>query len=272
LTLVQKETFRSMETITVTIEATQPCPKPAALTPVEVWAELSPEERDLFARVVRALHRERIPFLVAGAFGLYHYTGYWRGTKDMDLLILPEHREIAIEAVCGVGLQDMFRAEPYDRDWIFRTRRDEVIVDLIWRFANKADEVHPDWMERGVPATIFNEPVKVVSAADLCWMKLFVLQRSRSDWPDILNVIRGTGGQMEWQLLLNHAGEHWRLLAAITDIWDWLCPAESRFIPGDFRAAIEARRRDRPDSSEPCRKDLLDSRPWLTEPRAGCHQ
>ena len=35
----------------MTIEVIENCPRPAALTPVEVWAELSSEERELFARI-----------------------------------------------------------------------------------------------------------------------------------------------------------------------------------------------------------------------------
>jgi hypothetical protein len=233
--------------------------------------QLRPEERRWFPRVLRALHQEGVPFMLAGAFALYYHTGFWRGTKDLDVLVLPEHREQAIEAVEGAGLRDMFAEEPYDREWIFRSRRDGVIVDLIWRMANYSDDVSPEWIARSTPAEFLGVPVRVVNPADLCWMKLFVFQRLRCDWPDIINIIRGTQGDLDWNLLLREVGPHWRLLCALVDIYDWLCPPERAFIPPTFRAELEARRRSHADADPECRKDLFDTRPWLTGPGAGSH-
>lgn len=235
-----------------------------------VEVALRPEEKIWFPRALRALHEEGIPFLLAGAFGLVHYTGFWRGTKDLDALILPEHREAAIEAVCNAGLRDMFEKEPYDREWIFRTERDGVIVDLIWRLANKADDVDQSWFDRASTGEFMGIPVGFVSAADLCWMKLFVFQRKRCDWPDIINVIRGTRGNLDWSLLLEQVGPHWRLLCALVNIYDWLCPMESHFIPAYFRDSLEELRATDMDADHSGqRHELFDSRPWLTEAGAG---
>lgn len=225
-------------------------------------------EREWFTRALQAFNREDVPFMLAGAFGLYQYSGFWRGTKDLDVVVLPEHRERAIAAVEGAGLHDLFPKEPYDREWIFRSTRDGVIVDLIWRLANKADDVDPAWFDRAIRCEFLGEPALVVSAADLCWMKLFVFQRERCDWPDLINVIRGTRGNLDWKHLLREVGPHWRLLCALTDIYDWLCPSEQHFIPAEFRQSLEALRRANIDAGE-CRRDLFDSRPWLTEPGAG---
>ncbi|HEU4753223.1 MAG TPA: nucleotidyltransferase family protein [Armatimonadota bacterium] len=230
---------------------------------------LRPEEHKWFSRAIRALNREGVPFLVAGAFGLYHYTGFWRGTKDLDVLVLPQDREAAIEAVTGVGMRDMFDQEPYDRAWIFRTTRDGVIFDIIWRLANKADDVDQTWFDHASSGEIEGEPVRVVSAADMCWMKLFVFQRNRCDWPDIINVIRGTKGSLNWQHLLDQVGPHWRLLAALTDIFDWVCPADRPYIPDWFRKELDRRRHQDSDAAAECRNDLFDTRPWLTAPGAG---
>jgi hypothetical protein len=232
---------------------------------------LKPKEHKWFGRAIRALNRERIPFLVAGAFGLYHYTGFWRGTKDLDVLVLPEYREAAIEAVTGAGMKDLFDQEPYDREWIYRSTRDGVIFDIIWRLANKADDVDHTWFEHASNGVIEGEPVKVVSAADMCWMKLFVFQRNRCDWPDIMNVIRGTGGKLNWNHLLTQVGPHWRLLYALIEIFDWVCPGDRHYVPDWFREELERRRRaDTPDDRQAeCRNDLFDTRPWLTAPGAG---
>ena len=234
-----------------------------------VEAELKPAQRKWFPRAINALKREDVPFLMAGGFGLYHHTGFWRGGKDMDVLILPEHREIAIEALCNAGFHDLFEDEPYDREWIFRAVRDGVIVDLIWQLANKEDNVDASWFDRATPGEYFGIPVFMVSAADMCWMKLFVFQLKRNDWPDIINVIRGTRGILDWNHLLTQVGPHWRLLCALVDIYDWLCPPERHFIPDTFRLALKKLRQKDVDADEECRHELFDSRPWLTSPGAG---
>lgn len=240
------------------------------LTPsLEVAADLKPAERKWFPRAIRALNREGVPFMLGGAFGLYHYTGFWRGTKDLDIMVLPQDREAAIEAVTGAGLQDMFADEPYDRDWIYRSRRDGVIVDLIWELANKEDLIDESWITRATAAEFLGLPVRVVSAADMCWLKLFVFQAKRCDWPDIINVIRGTRGQLDWMHLLEEVGPHWRLLCALTNIFDWLCPPDRAFIPRHFREALEELRRREPDAGDDLHAELFDSRPWLTNPGAG---
>jgi hypothetical protein len=210
--------------------------------------------------------------MLAGAFGLHYHTGWWRGTKDMDLLIVPEHRDRAVEAVCSTGLRDLYADEPYDREWIFRTFRDGIIVDLIWRLANKEDDVAPDWFERAAPGEFLGLPVRYASAADMCWMKLFVFQRQRCDWPDIINVIRGTQGRLDWHHLLKEVGPHWRLLCALVSIYDWLCPPEREFIPEHFRQSLERLRRENGDAGKECHNDLFDTRPWLTAPGAGHHE
>jgi hypothetical protein len=233
---------------------------------------ISLEERTGFFQVIRAMKKAEVPFLVAGAFGVFHHTGFWRGTKDMDLLILPDHRERAIKVLCQAGLDDMFDQEWYDREWIFRSTRNGLIVDLIWRLANKVGDVDPGWFERGSSGHFFEVPVRYVSAADLCWMKLFVFQRLRCDWPDLLNVIRGTGGNLDWDHLLRQSGPHWRLLSGLVEIYDWLCPPERHFIPSHFRRALEERHLANGDEGTPCRPELFDWRPWLTGPKAGHSQ
>lgn len=235
-------------------------------------ADLSAEHKKWFRRALHALEREGVRFMMAGAFGLCHHTGLWRGTKDMDVLVLPEDREIAIEALCGAGFRDLFPDAPYDRDWIFRGVRGEVIVDLIWQLANKEDDIDPTWFDRSVGAELFGVPVRIVSAADMCWMKLFVFQLKRCDWPDIINVIRGTQGKLDWSHLLTVVGPHWRLLCALVDIYDWLCPPEREFIPDSFRAALDELSRENLDAFTSCRRELFDSRPWLTNPGAAAGQ
>jgi hypothetical protein len=235
----------------------------------EIDADFEPYQKRTFGQALHALNSNGVRFMLAGAFGLWHHTGLWRGTKDMDVVILPGDREDAIEAMTNAGFRDMFPDDPYDREWIYRSVRDGVIVDLIWRLANKEDDIDPGWFDRAVPGELFGSPVRVVSAADMCWMKLFVFQLRRCDWPDIINVIRGARGNLDWDHLLTEVGTHWRLLCALVNIYDWLCPPERHFIPERFRSRLDELSRSDADAHDECRRDLFDSRPWLTKAGAG---
>jgi hypothetical protein len=241
---------------------------PTSVTARELEEDLSPAQRRWFPRAIEALDREGVPFLMAGGFALYHHTGYWTGGKDIDALVLPKDRETAIEAITNAGFEDYFAVEPYDRGWIYRGVRQGVIVDIIWRLANKEDDIDEGWFERSAQGRFCGRPVRMVSAADLCWMKLFVFQRRRCDWPDLINVIRGTRGQLDWEHLLKEVGLHWRLLCALVNIFDWVCSPERHYIPASFRDALEDRRRRNLDANDECRNELFDSRPWLARPGA----
>jgi hypothetical protein len=238
---------------------------PTFVTHQEVNQDLAASQRKWFARAIETLKAEGIPFLMAGGFALHHHTGYWTGGKDMDLLVLPDYREHAIETITHAGFRDFFKDEPYDRDWIYRAVRQGVIVDLIWRLANKEDDIDQSWFDRSVPGEVLDHPVRIVSAADMCWMKLFVFQRKRCDWPDLINIIRGTKGRLDWDHLLNEVGFHWRLLCALVNIFDWLCPPERHYIPQPFRDKLEDYRRRNLDAHDECRNALFDSRPWLAK-------
>jgi hypothetical protein len=229
---------------------------------------LSPGERALFSAVIRGLRKRGVPFVLAGGFGFSHYSGFWRNTKDMDVLVTPADFTAAAEVVLTCGFEDYFDVLPYDRSWIFRAHQGHVIVDIIDGFANHVDVVEESWFARSTPGEFAGEPVRYLSPEDLIWTKLFVFQRDRCDWTDLLNIIRGLEGSLDWNFLLRRVGEHWRLLAALVDVYDWLCPAERGFIPDSLREEL-ARRRRRPEDSTPMRADLLDSRHWLTEPGAG---
>ncbi len=67
----------------------------------------SQEELDARAAALRALAASRVPFLVAGAYAFFEYTGIFRDTKDLDLFL----RERDLEDAFRVLEQAGFRTE-----------------------------------------------------------------------------------------------------------------------------------------------------------------
>ena len=79
-------------------ERATPGPQRRALQ--SAWTAGIPDgEWAVYDSAIKALRATGRPFMLGGAFGLATYTGRWRNTKDLDLYVLPQDREILAEAL-----------------------------------------------------------------------------------------------------------------------------------------------------------------------------
>ena len=231
-----------------------------------VWEEQIPAaDWEIYRRVIREIRSAGIPFAFGGAFATAVYTGQLRNTKDFDLYILPDDRERVIELVQRSGMTDYFDRLPYDRSWIYRASQGDVIVDAIWEMANHRAAVDRHWLSRGPEVRLRGERLRALPVEELIWSKLYVLQRGRSDWVDILNLIDAQATAINWEHLVNRLSEDRPLLAGVLHVYRWLVPEAAGRIPAPIRRDFGL-----PDAHVPAnpeltreRADLLDSRPWF---------
>src|SRR5689334_12026656 len=179
--------------------------------PVEWPKQIPDAEWQVYSRVMEEADARGIPFALGGGFAVAHYTGYWRDTKDLDLYVLPEYRDRMIQMVTDLGLHDYFETKGYDRWWIYRACDEGTIVDIIWAMANHRQEIDDLWMS-GPTTVLLGREVRVLPAAALLWDKLYILQRDRCDWPDLLNLLYCTGASVDWEYMLRRIGEDVPLL------------------------------------------------------------
>src|SRR5262245_28311716 len=204
----------------------------AAPTQTIDWPSLIPAEQWAVYRCVldQALIHD-LEFALGGGLAVGVYTGCPRNTKDLDIYIRPSDRDVAVRIMSSCGLGDYYDKKPYDRSWIYRGNRDDIIVDGIWGMANKRAQVDEGWLSRGPVIQMFDRRVPVIPPEELIWSKLYVLQRDRCDWPDVINLIYATGISLDWQHLLNRIGEDLPLLRAALSILSWMSPEASKSIP-----------------------------------------
>ena len=107
-------------------------------------------------------------------------------SKDLDIYVRPEDRNAVIDVANRCGMNDYYDISAYDRGWIYRAYLDGVIVDTIWAMANKRTQVDKVWLN-GPQILLCGQAVTVIPPEELIWSKLYVLQRDRCDWPDIIN-------------------------------------------------------------------------------------
>lgn len=229
------------------------------------WAERVPEQEWLLYSEAIALARKReIPFALGGAFAVATYTGFWRDTKDLDLYVLPQYRDRMIEVMNDLGLRDYYDVKPYDRWWIYRAHSDDIIIDTIWAMANHRAQIDELWMS-GPEVELRGYTVKVLPAEAMLWDKLYIMQRDRCDWPDVLNLLYAVGREIRWEYLVRRMGADTALLAGVLSVFAWLAPGPARDLPEWLwprlgiaaPAAIPVVEIDKP------RVDLLDRRPWF---------
>jgi hypothetical protein len=230
------------------------------------WGNRIPDsEWSVYRRVIQEARAERIPFAFGGAFATAVYTGELRNTKDFDFYVLPEDREPMIAAISRAGLGDHYDRLPYDRSWIYRASQDEIIVDAIWAMANQRAQVDPRWLSHGPEVTIRGEQLRAIPIEELIWSKLYVLQRDRSDWGDVLKLIDARASSIEWDHLLFRLGHDTPLLAGALAVLAWLAPERARDIPASVWTRVMPSAppsAPNPDLTR-MRANLLDSRPWF---------
>lgn len=230
------------------------------------WGELIPDDQwTVFLEGTDAISRSGVRFLLGGALALATYTGHWRNTKDVDVFVHPADHERAVEALRQVGFEDYFEREAYDRKWIFRGFKGGVIFDVIWQLPNHRVYIDNAWFARSRSFELRGCAFAAVGPEDLVHVKLYVLQRNRCDWVDVLNILAGAAGEIDWPWLVERMGRDLPLLHAALAVFNWMCPGRAHQIPAWLRErfALPAIEADDVAAMEERRTKLFDSRPWF---------
>lgn len=232
--------------------------------PLTQWASLIPKDQwEFYRKVIDEARARGIEFALGGAFAVATYTGHWRNTKDLDLYVRPADRDRLIEVVKSAGLSDYFDEKPYDRWWIFRGQREGTIVDVIWAMANHRQEIDELWMS-GPTVELHGRKLKVLPAEAMVWDKLYIMQRERCDWPDILNLLYYTATDLDWEYLLARMGEDRPLMAGVMCVFRWMSPGKAQNVPAWVWGHLDLPPLEKSPLPEvDCRRvSLLDRRPW----------
>lgn len=227
--------------------------------------QISNEQWQFYKEVIHAVRETGEPFALGGGFAWAAYAGVFRNGKDIDFFILPESRDTLIEAVNTIGLKDYFDVEPYDRKWIYRGTREGWIADLIWDMANYRANLDTDWVTLGPAVNIRGEHVRILPIEELIWNKLYILQRPRCDWTDILNLIYINVETIDWDRMIKKLAPDANLLGGALNVFLWMCPGRAKHIPShvwEMVGLMTPSVNGDPNYIKH-RVDLLDSRPWF---------
>ncbi len=240
-------------------------PKASEFRDNPVWAAIIPDPQwSVYLDAIRATRKTGARFLLGGAFGLAAYTGRWRNTKDLDFFVLPTDKDRIIDALTKAGFEDFYPRLAYDRGWIYRAVRDDTIVDTIWQTPNRRTVVDEQWFTRSYKVILRGENLHALPAEELLAIKLYVLQRDRCDWPDLINLLHQTCDQLDWKHLLDRLGDDRPLLGGLLHVFNWVAPSKAIWLPAGIRELFHLAEITGGDLGMPedQRVTLLDSRPW----------
>ena len=232
----------------------QPLPVSTSLEP-----DFPPEQRALFCDVLQHMNYAQVPYVVSGAFALQQHTGIWRNTKDLDLFLPPDVVPQALHHLQKEG----FETEIRDPVWLAKAHRDGFFVDLITGMSNAIITVDQAWIDRGSSAEVLGVPTRVLAAEELIASKLFVNFRERFDGADVVHIIFGTRGRLDWNRLRQLVGGHWEILLWELLLFHYVYPAKAHYVPREVWDDLLSRLREElehPNRSAPFRGSLLDDK------------
>ena len=221
--------------------------------------DFPPEQRALFCEVLEHLNQAGVQYVVSGAFALQQHTGIWRNTKDLDLFLTSEAVPEALRHLQEQG----FETEVRDPVWLAKAHRDGFFVDLITGMSNAVITVDQSWIDRGSPCVVLGVNTRVLAAEELIASKLFVNFRERFDGADVVHIIYGTRGKIDWGRLLQLVGEHWELLLWELMLFHYVYPAKQDYVPRHIWNELLSRFRrqlDAPSAKLPFRGSLIDEK------------
>lgn len=214
---------------------------------------LSAEVRQTYSDALRMLRSAAVPFAVGGAFAVYNYTGVWRDTPDLDLLLLPDDVERALAVLRGVG----FRGRVEDRGWLAHATRASATVDLVFGLGNYLMQFDEAVLARVEMGIVVGLPAPVIAVEELIWSKAYVAARDRFDNADIAHLILKQGPRIDWTHLLWRFGDHWDLLFTHLLFFRYAYPHDRDLVPRDVFDRLLKFERDR-RTTEPTREDVCN--------------
>jgi len=235
-------------------------PQPSIVSETSSQPLRLPEEQQvLFREILNLLEAREVPYAIAGAFALQEHTGIRRDTKDLDLFLTAKDAPRALTILREEG----FHCEICDPVWLHKAHRKGFFVDLITGMSNATIVVEDEWIQRSKPAVVHGVHSRVLAAEELLASKLFVTRRERFDGADIAHVIYATRGQLDWQRIMELAGENWEMLFWALVLYRYAYPAQTEFVPAELWSDLIKRFErviSHPDPKARFRGSLIDDK------------
>jgi hypothetical protein len=128
--------------------------------------------------------------------------------------------------------------------------------------ANHRGQIDELWMS-GPEIELRGYALKVLPVEAMLWDKLYIMQRDRCDWPDVLNLLYAAGKEVRWEYLMHRMGTDTPLLAGALGIYAWIAPGSACELPPWLWDRLKLKPPAAATEIDPSHVALLDRRPWF---------
>ncbi len=225
-----------------------------------ITTEKQKQESEAFYRdALQLLLDSKCEFMLGGAFAMFHYTGIFRDTKDLDIFCKSSEYPKILKYFAAQG----YETQLTDIRWLAKVFHGEYFIDIIFDTVSNICTVDDSWHERASTGTFADVPVQFIPVEELIWCKIYVQNRERNDSADINHILLKYGKSVNWELLLQRLSPHWHLLLAQLLTFQFVYPADYRdIIPKWIFDELMARAAEQYDLPPPlekvCRGPLID--------------
>jgi hypothetical protein len=224
-----------------------------------VTEEQKKEAHAFYEKALQLLDESGAEYMLGGAFAMFHYTGIYRDTKDLDIFCKPTEYPKILKYFADKG----FETQLYDVRWLAKVFNGDYFIDIIWDTVNNICRVDDSWYERAPEGLFAKHKVKFIPAEELFWCKVYVQNRERYDGADINHLLVKYGKQMDWKWVLKRMDPHWHLLLSSIILFQFCYPSDYRdIIPQWLFDELVERARQQYDMPSPwekvCRGPIID--------------
>src|SRR5437764_8606322 len=128
-----------------------------AMTSAAPAVVMDPASRHFYRDALGHLDRERVDYLVGGAYAFARYTGIERHTKDLDIFVRAADFQATLNALEGAG----YVTEVPFPHWLGKAFCGEYFVDVIYSSGNGVACVDEEWFEHAPNEHVFDLPVRL---------------------------------------------------------------------------------------------------------------
>ncbi|HZH00853.1 MAG TPA: nucleotidyltransferase [Flavisolibacter sp.] len=191
-----------------------------------VTEEQKKEAHAFYREALDLLFESGSNFMLGGAFAMFHYTGIYRDTKDLDVFCKPSEYAKIMKFFADKG----FETQLYDVRWMAKIFKGEYFIDLIFDTVNNICTVDDTWYQHAPEGEFAGVTVKFLPPEELIWCKIYVQNRERYDGADVNHIMLKAGKNLDWKRLLFRMDPHWHLLLSQLLLFQFVYPSEFREI------------------------------------------
>jgi len=188
---------------------------------------LDEHTRDFYRHGLSLLDKNKLPYLVGGAYAFARYTGIERHTKDFDIFM----RRSDYDRAAKILNQGGYETDLMFPHWLGKAFQGEDFIDMIFSAGNGVAAVDELWFEHSVPGRVLDMDVRLIPAEEMIWSKGLIMERERFDGADVAHVIHAVGDKLDWRRLILRYGQYWRALYAHLILFGFIYPSDRAKVP-----------------------------------------